>query len=152
LSVLAAPGDVAGNIELEAEITDTNSTRSLWKGALGALQLSTKADQFLNETISGMKPDPWCPERPVLYNLTVTALKNRKPIATEAVRFGFRSFENRHGQFYLNGRPIFLRGIAINPPGRTVPDATATTRKFAEDYVRFLKERNVNIIRLDFLC
>src|SRR5207253_3970293 len=75
-------------------------------------------------------------------------LKEGRTITNETVRFGFRSFESKHGQFYLNGKPIFLKGIAINPPGRTVPAETGESRRFVEDYVRFLKEKNVNIIRM----
>src|SRR5439155_15248183 len=83
-----------------------------------------------------------------LYNLTATATKDHKLLAEETVRFGFRSFESRHGQFYLNGRPIFLRGLAINPPRRTIPPEVGESRAFAEAYVRFLKSNNVNTIRL----
>src|SRR5205814_2129706 len=85
-----------------------------------------------------------------LYSLTVTAsapggaILDKKP-----VRFGFRTIENRDGEIYLNGHPIFLRGIAINPPGRTIAPAVGMSRKFAEDYVKFLRSRNVNIIRLE---
>jgi hypothetical protein len=75
-------------------------------------------------------------------------MKDGQLVANHAVRFGFRSFETRNGQFHLNGKPIFLKGIAINPPGRTVPTETGESRKFAEDYVRFLKDKNVNIIRM----
>jgi hypothetical protein len=48
----------------------------------------------------------------------------------------------------LNGRPVFLRGNAINPPGRNLPDSIDESRKFVEGYVRFMKSINVNIIRL----
>src|SRR5690606_38708074 len=43
---------------------------------------------------------------------------------------------------------IFLRGIAINPPGRGIPTALENSRAFALDYVRFMKSINVNIIRV----
>ena len=69
-------------------------------------------------------------------------------MATKTVRIGFRSFEIRDGQFHLNGRPVFLRGIAINPPGRTIPPEVGESRAFAEAYVRYLKSQNVNIFRL----
>ena len=48
----------------------------------------------------------------------------------------------------MNGHPIFLRGIAINPPGRGIPQEVETSRKFAENYVTFMKGMNVNIIRI----
>jgi len=55
----------------------------------------------------------------------------------------------KDAQFHLNGRPIFLRGIAINPPARGIPEGVGNTRKFAEDYVRFMKSRGVNMIRME---
>jgi hypothetical protein len=48
----------------------------------------------------------------------------------------------------LNGRPIFLRGVAINPPGRGIPQDVGESRRFAEEYVRFLKAQNLNIFRI----
>ncbi len=69
--------------------------------------------------------------------------------ATQTVRFGFRKFESKNGNFYLNGKPIFLRGLAIGPPGRGVPPETAFTRQFAHDYVAYLKKQNVNLIRVN---
>ena len=90
----------------------------------------------------------WSPDSPSLYQFSVSALTNGRSVANSSVRFGFRSFESRDGQFFLNGHPIFLRGLAINPPGRTVPDETSDTRAFAEAYVRYMKSKNFNAIRL----
>ncbi|MEP6664456.1 MAG: glycoside hydrolase family 2 TIM barrel-domain containing protein, partial [Verrucomicrobiota bacterium] len=74
--------------------------------------------------------------------------RNGKTLSAKKVRFGFRSFEVQNGQFQLNGQPIFLRGVAINPPGRGIPENVAESRKFAADYVAFLKSQNLNIFRI----
>ena len=66
-----------------------------------------------------------------------------------AVRVGFRKIEARDGHIYLNGHPIFLRGLAINPPGRTVPEALGSSRQFAYDYVKYMKGQNLNLIRVN---
>src|SRR5206468_2304777 len=55
----------------------------------------------------------------------------------------------KDGHCYLNGKPIFLRGIAINPPGRTVPEKVGESKQFAHDYVKYLRGQNVNLIRLE---
>src|SRR5206468_9724164 len=104
--------------------------------------------QSLAETVSGLKPKIWSPASPTLYILEVFATRDGKTLATRKVRFGFRSFEIHDGQFQLNGQPIFLRGVAINPPGRGIPESVGESRKFAEDYVRFLKSQNLNIFRI----
>lgn len=100
-------------------------------------------------TVKDLKPRLWSPGAPNLYSLVVEARQQDKPIDSKTVRFGFRTFAVKGGQLRLNGHPVFLRGIAINPPGRGVPKEVGETRKFAEDYVRFMRKHNVNIIRLE---
>ena len=131
-------------VELTGRITPAQGGAPLWEGSLGTVDATGAASR----TITKLKPRLWSPSSPSLYVLSVTASRAGRVLATESARFGFRSFENRGGQFFLNGAPVFLRGIAINPPGRGVPPAVGESRKFAEDYVRFLKSRNVNTIRL----
>ena len=51
--------------------------------------------------------------------------------------------------FRLNGRPIFLRGNSINPPGRNVPDAVGGTHAFALEYLGYMKNvARVNAVRI----
>lgn len=93
--------------------------------------------------IDGLNPELWSPVTPVLYNLEIKT-------DTEVVRkrIGFRKFEMRDGVFYLNGKPIYLRGNAINPPERGIPESLERSKEFARDYVRFMKSLNINIIRI----
>ena len=134
-------------VELTGRISRVPDGQLLWQGSLGRVQSSGKT-AVLSHTVSDLQPDLWSPNSPTLYRLEVTARSGGLQRATRAVRFGFRSFEARAGQFWLNGRPIFLRGLAINPPGRTIPQAVGESRQFAEDYVRFLKTQNVNCFRI----
>src|SRR5439155_8122974 len=92
---------------------------------------------------------PWSPGAPNLYELTVRASRGGTPITSKTVRFGFRQVESQNGNVYLNGHPIFLRGLAINPPGRTVPEPLGSSRQFAQDYVQYLRGQHVNLIRLN---
>ncbi len=140
----SAPGEDLGGLQLDAEITPAHGGNTLWKGSLGRPSAGTN---FVH-LISGLTPDLWNPDSPNLYNLKVTASQESRVVATKTVRVGFRTIEIKDGQFHLNGRPIFFRGIAINPPGRGIPAATGESRAFAEAYVRYLKSQNVNIFRL----
>ena len=142
------PGDEAGDIELIGRILKTPGDALLWEGLLGKFRTTPGAVITISNTVTGLKPDLWSPDSPTLYHLEILAQRDGRPIATKRVRFGFRSFEIRDGKFQLNGQPIFLRGVAINPPGRGIPENVGETRKFAEDYVRFLKSQNLNIFRL----
>ncbi len=114
----------------------------LWQGVVVKGDL-VAGENGLSATIDGIRPRLWSPATPHLYTLELT-------LGEQTVRkqVGFRRFEMRDGRFYLNGQPIFLRGNAINPPGRGIPAGLETSREFARDYVRFLKGMNVNMIRI----
>ena len=137
-------------VRLSAKILPVGGGKTLWKGPAGETDLAPNTPAALEHKVTGLKPKLWEPNSPNLYNLTVTARSREgKKLDAKTTRFGFRSFEIKDAQFNLNGRPIFLRGIAINPPGRGIPEDVGTTRKFAEDYVRFMKSRGVNMIRME---
>ena len=102
-----------------------------------------KVDTTVVWKIDGLKPKLWSPVTPVLYNLEI---KTNTEVLHK--RIGFRKFEMRNGVFYLNGKPIYLRGNAINPPERGIPESLERSKEFARDYVRFMKSLNINIIRI----
>ena len=148
VEIPSATGQDFNGVEFNAEITPARGGAVLWKGSLGQAAADAGKGALLSHTISGLKPTLWSPDSPMLYNLKVTAAKEGNLVEEKTVRVGFRSFEIENGQFHLNGHPVFLRGIAINPPGRTIPAAAGESRAFAEAYVRYLKSQNVNIFRL----
>lgn len=133
--VTAKPGS-----EITATITPWKGKDVVWTGSLG----KTGNNGEVEKLVSGLKVKPWSPGSPNLYELTVATGSEK-----QTVRFGFRKFEMKNAQFYLNGKPIFMRGLAIGPPGRGVPDATGMSRKFAHDYIAYLKKQNVNLIRVN---
>ncbi|HEV9036016.1 MAG TPA: hypothetical protein VGQ51_05330, partial [Puia sp.] len=96
----------------------------------------------------GLDVDAWTPTNPHLYRVALTIEEPGGVSQREEKRIGFRFFESKNGHLYLNGKPIFLRGIAINPPGRGIPDNIEKSRRFAEQYVDFMKSIHVNIIRI----
>ncbi|MHB1157590.1 MAG: glycoside hydrolase family 2 protein [Phycisphaerales bacterium] len=57
---------------------------------------------------SWIAPTLWSPSSPVLYHLTVTATDSGKLIDQQRERFGFRQFEIRGREFYLNGTRMTL--------------------------------------------
>lgn len=129
---------------LRGTITRTGSGKTLWSGDLVPASNIADGVSRVVHRVTGLKPDLWSPQSPALYSLTVTAANG----VQKTVRFGFRSFASHNGRMLLNGRPVFLRGNAINPPERTIPDSLDENRKFVEDYVRYQKLIGVNIIRL----
>lgn len=98
--------------------------------------------------ILGIEAKLWSPHQPELYLIELFHIRKNDTINYATKRIGFREFDSKNGQLFLNGKPIFLRGIAINPPGRGIPSEMEKSREFALDYVRFMKSINVNIIRI----
>ena len=70
---------------------------------------------------------PWSPEHPNLYTGIVELVENGRVIHTRRERFGVRKLEVRGKEFYLNGKPFYVRGFGddhvypitgITPPDR----------------------------------
>jgi len=85
---------------------------------------------------------PWSPENPKLYDVRVEA-------GTDSVeeRIGFRSIETNGQRLLLNGKPIFLRGVAIHGEapfraGRVFSEADARV------LLTWAKELGCNFVRL----
>lgn len=145
---LSVPGAAAlAGKPVRAAITAVGDGALLWSGDLGALAVDSAGRGHLTARVGRLRPRLWSPESPNRYELTVSVgAESADPRAS--ARFGFRSFAMRDGRLHLNGRPIFLRGNAINPPGRTIPDSLDDNPRFAADYVAYLKSIHVNMIRL----
>lgn len=114
----------------------------LWQGTLAG-PAAPHSDTIVVCNLTGLAPELWSPVSPTLYTLEVSSGED-----LSTVRFGFRKFEMKDGNFYLNGKKIFLRGNAINPPGRGIPDSLEVSKDFARDYIRFLKGQNINMVRV----
>ena len=54
---------------------------------------------------------PWSPEHPNLYTARVDLVENGQAIQTRLERFGVRKLEVRGKEFYLNGKPFYVRGF-----------------------------------------
>ena len=128
--------------KLSASIIPAGGGSPIWEGKLSSAGSFTP-DGCFRATVKGLKPELWSPVNPVLYDIKVSCGKE-----SATVRTGFRRFEMVDGNFLLNGKKIFLRGNAINPPNRGIPRELEESKAFARDYVRFLKGMNINIIRI----
>jgi len=88
------------------------------------------------------KPELWSPERPKLYDVTISVGEDR---ITDYI--GFRSIETHGTQIILNGKPIFLRGISAHEEapyrgGRAVSVDDGRT------LITWAKELGCNFMRL----
>ena len=139
---------IAGAV-VRGRITSVADGSILWTGTLGELVEAEGGSARAIHRVAGLSPRRWSPSSPALYRATFEVAQQGR-LAADTIRFGFRKVESRDGRILLNGRPIFLRGNAINPPGRNLPDSLSESPRFAAEYMRYLKSINVNIIRLTY--
>ena len=81
----------------------------------------TGTESVLTAGLKVGAPRRWSPESPTLYRIEV-----RYGNDTLSDQFGFRRFESRQGQLFLNGEPIYLTGALdydFHPEGIYTPPA-----------------------------
>ena len=125
----------------------------VWSGDIAHVDLSDDSTRL--SVVPKAAPTPWDLFSPVLHRLECFNLSINLPkphsFRNISVRFGFRYFaaDNSTGTFRLNGRPIFLRGNSINPPGRDLPAALSQSHEFATAYLTYMRDvAHVNALRI----
>lgn len=99
--------------------------------------------RLLKLTLSNVKPKLWTPAEPNLYRLHLTLESESGEILDAwSQNVGFRTFEARGNQFFLNGKPYWLRGANHLPYGKN-PFDPALARKLIE----YLHDANIGITR-----
>jgi len=88
----------------------------------------------------------WSPEAPNLYQLRVTIGEGGEEADSQVVAFGMREFTVRDGEFFLNGEPIYLRGLLLQPH-YPVTLVTPPTREMMVREITLAKEAGFNLIR-----
>lgn len=120
-----------GRIAVDAHLDGADAAnRSLTLG-IAELRLSISGKTDAQGNWHGVAAVPasmtrWSPERPKLYDVTITAGSD-----VWRDRIGFRTVEVRGSDILLNGKPIFLRGISLHEeeigtdPTRAITPASA---------------------------
>ena len=90
---------------------------------------------------------PWSPESPNLYVADISLVVGGRTVQTWRERFGVRKFEVRGREFFLNGKPFFVRGCGWHAgapvDGTRLPDRESILRDIAKvksagfNYARF---------------
>lgn len=88
----------------------------------------------------------WSAETPNLYTLVIT-LKDASGKTTEAtsVKIGFRTSEIKNGQFWVNGKPVYIKGVNLHEFNQTTGQVVREADLLLD--LQRMKELNVNAIR-----
>jgi Glycosyl hydrolases family 2, sugar binding domain/Glycosyl hydrolases family 2/Glycosyl hydrolases family 2, TIM barrel domain len=94
--------------------------------------------------LSGLLHAPalWSPQSPNLYELRVSLSSGD----STSCRFGFRSFGTHDGKFYLNGKPLYLRG-ALDQDFYPETIYTPPSLDYIRDEMRKAKALGLNLLR-----
>ena len=90
---------------------------------------------------------PWSPETPALYTVTATLQLNGDAVDDVDAQCGFRTVEARDGRIYLNGEPIYLRGV-LDQGYYPETIYTPPSLEFLEDQARKAKALGLNCLRI----
>lgn len=91
--------------------------------------------------------DLWSPDSPKLYTLRCRLTRDGALADEVTVRFGMREFTAKEGRFYLNGRPLQIRGVLHQPDyARTL--AAPESPELARQELERAKEAGFNLVRL----
>ena len=148
---LKVNSDTTEPVNLRASIKPWPEGEVLWEGPVAATAVAGGYE--VDQTIRDLKPKLWSPGSPNLYLVTldVVAGDSEQQALQVQSRIGFRGFEAKDGRFYLNGKPVFMRGHAIVPPGgghvRGLNPDLAFDPDVVRKYLQFLKAQNINIVR-----
>ena len=107
------PGAYRAGSGLSYKISHWPEGQVLSQGQVASKNVTADEIGLPTFKLTGLRPRLWSPQDPQLYEIEV---RGSAGALLGRARFGFRTFEARSGSFYLNGRPIFLRGFPINPP------------------------------------
>ena len=136
-------------VEVEGEGGQSNDSlllRATVEGEMAQIPLSTSTSS-LHLEVPLRHFRPWSPEHPNLYTAKVELVENGTVVQTRYERFGVRKLEVRGKEFYLNGKPFFVRGFGDDSAypihGLTPPD-----RAFHYAHLKKAHDAGFNFVRL----
>jgi beta-galactosidase len=99
----------------------------------------------VTSSIKVQHPPLWTAETPNVHSALVELIQNGKLVEARRVNVGFRKVEMREQQFFINGRPLKIKGVnrhEFDP----VTGYTLTRERMEQD-IRLIKQGNFNFVR-----
>src|SRR5665213_1582062 len=132
---------IEANVQLDGEQVDQPVKISLPKLGLTA-DATTDSNGFAQFELSASNLPLWSPENPALNDVEISSGEDQLKD-----RVGFRTITTRGQDILLNGRKVFLRGVAIHEEN-PLRGGRAWSEADAKLLLGWAKELNCNFVRL----
>ncbi|MDD4922717.1 MAG: glycoside hydrolase family 2 TIM barrel-domain containing protein, partial [Bacteroidales bacterium] len=114
--------------------------------AIPSVKVKVPAHTTIKVALSALVKDQlkyWSPESPNLYALVIQTNQGGKNVDSKYTRFGWRQYELKGNQFFLNGKPFVMKGDSWHFLG--IPQMT---RRYAWAWFKTMRDANLNTVRL----
>ena len=135
----------AGNIKMRIALTDA-SGKQVAVAETKQQIISAGKDKLFEQEFTITKPELWSPDRPYLYNLTVSIIKDGKPTDVEKLKTGIRSFSFTVADgLIMNGKKIKIRGTNRHQEYPYTGNAISDNAQYRDAYK--IKQAGFNFVR-----
>jgi beta-galactosidase len=111
------------------------------------LDVKSKSDAFFETRFKPIAaPKLWSPENPYLYSMKTTIRENGKVLDDISNPLGFRWFSYDANGFYLNGKPVKLRGANRHQDYKNLGNALPDSLHVRD--MELMKSAGYNFVRL----
>lgn len=116
----------------------------LFKKSFLPVWKNDSAEVIVKETLSEVYA--WSAEKPNLYQMTLSLIdEHQDTLEVIGQKVGFRTSEVRDGQYFLNGKPIYFKGV--NRHEHDPISGHVISRASMEQDVQLMKLYNINAVR-----
>ncbi|MFR9500385.1 MAG: glycoside hydrolase family 2 TIM barrel-domain containing protein [Rikenellaceae bacterium] len=128
------------------ELLEDGSTKAIrsWESPIEVITKGSEATISGNITLEGVKL--WSPDMPNLYTVIATLKdSNDKVVEVARIDAGFRRFEQKEGNFFLNGERYFIRGV--NRHDHHAVEGHHVPLEYLIKDIELMKQHNINTVR-----
>lgn len=136
--------DKPQQFSLNTVISSIPDNHFLYNGSsIKNIRLNPGEERKLTYAINDLKPKPWSPAHPNLYNFHFILNNNSDhKIDEKVIRSGFKTFKVKDGYFYLNGKRYWLRGA-----NQTAMSIASNDTALAQRFCQLMHHGNINVTR-----
>ena len=136
---------VSGELSRAGAPTGLRLTLSRAGGQVARLVYHFRSERF-EASLSLPEAEPWSPDAPNLYDFVVELIVDDAAVDVIEKVVGFRRFEARNGQLFMNGQPFYLFG-ALDQDWHPEQECRPPNAEFLEERFANAKAMGLNTLR-----